>query len=178
MLATFIKSTMVWPGCGGRLVARRFAKLNVKREKRTENEVTTQEGNVAGGQEPELGPIDKYVPQLSQLKGAKWLRGLNYETEVKPILEKYTELGMVPEHLNKLAKRYPASMAVTNNPQKKTDVLALSKHLKEKYGLTDGAKIKTLLLRWPDVLQSTLEAFDKQVESRAKELGINEVSQI
>lgn len=176
MLTTLLKSMKPWSSSSSQMLARGFARLSVRNTQNRDDDLDLTDTNKAGAERTlNLGPIDEIVPKLRQYKSADWLRGLNYETEVKPVLSKYSELGMIPEHLNKLAKRYPCSMAMSNNPQKKTDIVALSKHLQEKYGVTDKDKIRTFVLRHPDVLKSNLEYLDEQVKARSHQLGLNEV---
>lgn len=138
-------------------IARPFAK---RTEKKVEDVKAKTSAPIvkAKKREPVVpGAIDAEIPDLQKYQKGDVLRKLNFETLVKPVLDKLKSLGFNQKHFNLIAKVNPKAFVVTDRPEKKGDPLRLIEMLEKDLKVSNPDVIRSFILRRPQVLTQSID---------------------
>lgn len=176
MLSRLLKSAEVGRLAGPRLLTRHFAAVKIRKSQITPIEEKEESSNLKQKKIVEkLGIVDQHVSALRENLGSNWLRQLDFETKVKPVLNKFKELGFTEDDLNVLARKWPDGLAINNNPEKKMDIFELTAHLGSKYGIKKPEQIREMVTTSREFLMISSQGLDERVERLANFLQLDKV---
>jgi hypothetical protein len=176
MLSRFLKSGDIGRRASRSIVWRAFAEAKLKTgETSTAEAEEGQTKQKVRRNVEKLGIVDSHVPSLRENPNTDWIRKLDFDSKIKPVLNKYKELGLAQEDLNILANSWPEGFVLNNNAEKKMDVFELSSHLASKYGVTDPKLIRGIITTAPRYLMISRSELDERVDRLKKYLNLDDV---
>lgn len=177
MLSCLLRSAEVGRLTGAKLLWRSFVAVKVKggQLNRGEEEEESQSQHQKKIVE-KLGIVDQHVSGLRENLGTQWIRKLDFDSKIKPALNKFKELGFKEEDLNILAKKWPDGLVLNNNPDKKMDIFELSKHLESRYGIKSPETIRRIVTSTPDFMMVSSDGLDERVDRLANFLQLDQVN--
>lgn len=177
MLSRLAKSAELTKLAGAMFLRRSFAATRLKK---AETRVDEPEEEAPQPKLPrtieKLGIVDDHVSALRENLNTQWMRELDFETKIRPVLNKYKELGLSQDDLNNLAKKWPEGLVLNNNPEKKMDIFELIEHLGSKYGVKNPAQLRNIISTAPEYMMNSKSSLDERIDRLQNFLQLDNVN--
>ena len=123
-----------------------------------------------------LGEVDKLFPRLQEIERADYVRGLDFSYHVKPAIEALNKLGLSEQELHSLTEKNPNALVISQDKEKRTDILEFIDYLRNGLGIQEDKDIKEIIRVNSKLLNATLPKISTLVDLLRSQLSLSQVN--